>query len=124
MKKPKNFNEVIDTHKESTQIVVRGMGMYIRPNDPLHTGEQSVIWITDDSFFNKTAFTNEVLRILIKWDEFRMIVTRCRKGDGVKGDVVQTYPFIRNDVESWNAFRLFLSNRVNELYNTGQFGNH
>lgn len=124
MKKPKNFNEIVDTNSYSTQIVVGGKGLYIKRN----TGESedstdSEIWITDDIGFDKTPFADHVLRITIYWDEFRMVVTRCKKGAGANGDVIQTYPFIRNDVESWVNFNMYLSGRLHELYHLGKFGN-
>lgn len=123
MKKPKNFNQIIETNSDSTQIVVGGKGLYIRRKLGSDTDTDSTIWITDDLGYDKTPFADHVLRITIYWDEFRMVVTRCRKGAGANGDVIQTYPFIRNDMESWKGFKMYLFNRVTELYNIGKFGN-
>jgi hypothetical protein len=124
MKKPKNFNQVIDQTSYSTQIVVGGKGLYIKRNTlESDTDTDSTIWITDDIGFDKTPFSDHVLRITIYWDEFRMVVTRCKKGDGVRGDVIGEHPFIRKDMESWKGFKMYLSNRLHELYHLGEFGN-
>lgn len=124
MKKPKNFNDIIDRYSDFTEIIVGSKGLYIKRLTMDSDNEiTSSVWITDDNGFDKTPFSDHVLIMTIYWNEFRMVVTRCLKGEGVNGNVIQEYPFIRNDVESWNNFKLYLFKRVTELYHLGKYGN-